>query len=131
MSLQATPSPTSASLDEGAVRHFASKLRYETDPSDVAAARATGEALVLVDVRSADGTASLTPRQHWHGTRTSVTYRTCGEQAYPSFLVTSWNRATPTAHQQAIAVTSSSSRSSAQELPTQAATQTAPRARPS
>lgn len=35
------------------MRHFASKLRYETDPSDVAAARATGEALVIVDVRSA------------------------------------------------------------------------------
>jgi rhodanese-related sulfurtransferase len=30
---------------------FAAKLRHETDPSDVAAARAAGERLVLVDVR--------------------------------------------------------------------------------
>ena len=32
---------------------FAAKLRHETDPSDVAAARAAGERLVLVDVRNA------------------------------------------------------------------------------
>ena len=32
---------------------FAAKLRHETDPSDVAAARAAGERLVLVDVRDA------------------------------------------------------------------------------
>lgn len=31
---------------------FAAKLRWETDPSDVAAARAAGERLVVVDVRS-------------------------------------------------------------------------------
>src|SRR5688572_2640692 len=30
---------------------FAAKLRHETDPSDVAAARAAGERVVLVDVR--------------------------------------------------------------------------------
>jgi rhodanese-related sulfurtransferase len=36
-----------------AVEHFSAKLRYETDPSDVAADRAAGVPLVVVDVRSA------------------------------------------------------------------------------
>ncbi len=36
-----------------AAEFFAAKLRHETDPSDVAAARAAGEGLVLVDVRDA------------------------------------------------------------------------------
>jgi rhodanese-related sulfurtransferase len=35
-----------------AVAHFEAKLRFETDPSDVAAARAAGERLLLLDVRS-------------------------------------------------------------------------------
>jgi 3-mercaptopyruvate sulfurtransferase SseA len=35
-----------------AVRHFEAKLRFETDPSDVAAARAAGEQILLLDVRS-------------------------------------------------------------------------------
>ncbi len=35
-----------------AAEHFAAKLHYETDPSDVAAALAAGEALVVVDSRS-------------------------------------------------------------------------------
>jgi rhodanese-related sulfurtransferase len=35
-----------------AVAHFARKLAYETDPSDVAAARAAGEPLTVIDVRS-------------------------------------------------------------------------------
>jgi rhodanese-related sulfurtransferase len=35
-----------------AVAHFEAKLRFETDPSDVAAARAAGERFVLLDVRS-------------------------------------------------------------------------------
>ncbi|KQY96316.1 hypothetical protein B5M43_011335 [Microbacterium sp. MEC084] len=35
-----------------AVEHFARRLRHETDPSDVAAARAAGEPLTIVDVRS-------------------------------------------------------------------------------
>jgi rhodanese-related sulfurtransferase len=34
-----------------AVAHFASRLRWATDPSDVAAARAAGEPVVVVDVR--------------------------------------------------------------------------------
>jgi rhodanese-related sulfurtransferase len=40
-------------VDHQAVDHFAAKLRYETDPSDVAAARAAGEQLVIIDVRDA------------------------------------------------------------------------------
>jgi rhodanese-related sulfurtransferase len=35
-----------------AVAHFEAKLRFETDPSDVAAARASGEPVLLLDVRS-------------------------------------------------------------------------------
>ena len=34
-----------------AIEHFAAKLRYETDASDVAAAQAAGERFVLVDTR--------------------------------------------------------------------------------
>jgi rhodanese-related sulfurtransferase len=34
-----------------AVAHFARKLGYETDPSDVAAARAAGEPITVIDVR--------------------------------------------------------------------------------
>lgn len=36
---------------DAAIDHFAAKLRFETDPSDVAAAFAAGERFVLVDVR--------------------------------------------------------------------------------
>jgi rhodanese-related sulfurtransferase len=34
------------------VNYFAAKLGHETDPSDVAAARAAGEPLILLDVRN-------------------------------------------------------------------------------
>ena len=37
---------------EAAIAHFAAKLRYETDASDVAEALAAGEPLALVDTRS-------------------------------------------------------------------------------
>lgn len=36
---------------DAAIDHFAAKLRFETDPSDVAAAFAAGERFALVDVR--------------------------------------------------------------------------------
>ncbi|MFT4123060.1 MAG: rhodanese-like domain-containing protein [Microbacteriaceae bacterium] len=39
------------------VIHFATKLEFETDPSDVAAARAAGVSFTLVDVRDADAFA--------------------------------------------------------------------------
>ncbi|WP_309069275.1 rhodanese-like domain-containing protein [Microbacterium sp.] len=42
--------PTADTAD--AVDWFARKLRHETDPSDVAAARAAGEQVTLVDVRN-------------------------------------------------------------------------------
>jgi rhodanese-related sulfurtransferase len=35
-----------------AVAHFEARLRFETDPSDVAAARAAGKTIMLLDVRS-------------------------------------------------------------------------------
>jgi rhodanese-related sulfurtransferase len=41
-----------AAPDQDAIAHFAARLRYETDPADVAAARAAGADLVLIDVRS-------------------------------------------------------------------------------
>ena len=39
------------SADPAAVAHFAAGLRFETDPSDVAAARAAGQPLLLIDMR--------------------------------------------------------------------------------
>ncbi len=46
-----TTSITTPTDITAAVEHFAAKLRYETDPSDVAAAQAAGERFVLVDTR--------------------------------------------------------------------------------
>lgn len=43
-----TPTPTDT---DAAIEHFAARLRFETDPSDVAAAVAAGEEFVLVDSR--------------------------------------------------------------------------------
>jgi len=40
-----------AADQDAAIDHFAAKLRFETDPSDVAAAFAAGDPVVLVDVR--------------------------------------------------------------------------------
>ncbi|MGV3711729.1 rhodanese-like domain-containing protein [Pseudolysinimonas sp.] len=36
---------------DAAIEHFAAKLRFETDPSDIAAGFAAGDDFVLVDVR--------------------------------------------------------------------------------
>src|SRR4051812_16305288 len=38
-------------IDTAGIEYFAAKLRYETDPSDVSAALASGDAFVLVDTR--------------------------------------------------------------------------------
>ena len=43
---------TAPAPDLDAVAHFSGKLRFETDPSDVAAARTAGADLLVVDVRS-------------------------------------------------------------------------------
>lgn len=43
---------TTSAQNEAAVAHFAAKLRFETDASDVVAALAAGERLVLVDTRN-------------------------------------------------------------------------------
>lgn len=48
----ASVSPLTAAAREAAVAHFAAKLRYETDASDVVAALAAGERLALVDIRN-------------------------------------------------------------------------------
>jgi rhodanese-related sulfurtransferase len=42
---------TSSPGADPAAAYFAAKLRYETDPSDVAAARAGGQPLLILDVR--------------------------------------------------------------------------------
>jgi len=50
-----TSAPTEAALNaaerDAAIEHFAAKLRYETDPSDVSAAVAAGERFAFVDTR--------------------------------------------------------------------------------
>ncbi|MER7796309.1 rhodanese-like domain-containing protein [Microbacterium sp. NPDC096154] len=46
------PAPEAPNPHTAAVEWFARKLRHETDPSDVAAARAAGHPITLVDVRS-------------------------------------------------------------------------------
>jgi rhodanese-related sulfurtransferase len=38
-------------IDSRAIEYFAAKLRYETDPSDVAAALAAGERFAFIDTR--------------------------------------------------------------------------------
>jgi rhodanese-related sulfurtransferase len=58
-----TPSATEAApATEAAIEYFAAKLRYETDPSDVAAAFANGDEFVLVDTRG---------HSSWHQGRAS------------------------------------------------------------
>jgi rhodanese-related sulfurtransferase len=42
---------STVTIDTAAIEHFAAKLRYETDPSDVAAAFSAGDEFVLVDTR--------------------------------------------------------------------------------
>lgn len=51
MSTASVTGPLTESAREAAIEHFAAKLRYETDPSDVAAAFSAGERFVLVDAR--------------------------------------------------------------------------------
>jgi rhodanese-related sulfurtransferase len=46
-----TEASMSAADRDAAIEHFAAKLRYETDPTDVAAAFAAGDRFVLVDTR--------------------------------------------------------------------------------
>jgi len=46
-----TTTGTAATDTAAALEHFAAKLRYETDPSDVAAAQGAGERFVLIDTR--------------------------------------------------------------------------------
>ena len=50
MTISATSGLSTAARD-AAVEHFAAKLRYETDASDVAAALERGDRFVLVDTR--------------------------------------------------------------------------------
>ena len=46
-----TTTATATTARDAAIEHFAAKLRYETDPSDVAAAQTAGDRFVLVDIR--------------------------------------------------------------------------------
>ncbi|MEQ6903822.1 rhodanese-like domain-containing protein [Nocardioides sp. YIM 152588] len=47
-----TQAPGRTARNEAAIAHFEAKLAHETDPSDLAAARAAGEAPTVVDTRS-------------------------------------------------------------------------------
>jgi len=47
-----TDALTATTDTSDAIAYFARKLRHETDPSDVAGARAAGEPITVVDVRS-------------------------------------------------------------------------------
>ncbi|MCU1616419.1 MAG: sulfurtransferase [Frankiales bacterium] len=49
---QVSPPAGAGTADVAAVAHFAARLRFETDPSDVAAARAAGDGPLVIDVRS-------------------------------------------------------------------------------
>ena len=51
MALTTSHTTASDAARDAAIEHFAAKLRYETDPSDVAAAQSAGERFVLVDTR--------------------------------------------------------------------------------
>lgn len=46
--------PTDADQPAAAAAYFATRLRFETDPSDVYTAQKNGETFTLVDVRSAE-----------------------------------------------------------------------------
>lgn len=47
-----SPGMGQPAVDPAAVEHFAGKLRYETDPSDLVAARAAKEPILVLDVRN-------------------------------------------------------------------------------
>lgn len=51
------PSSFSVESMTDALSHFSAKLEHETDPSDVYAAQRAGEAVILIDVRSAEAWA--------------------------------------------------------------------------
>lgn len=78
-----TTTTASSTLTEGeraaAIEHFAAKLRYETDPSDVAAAVAAGDSFVLVDTRGHSSWHQGRARGAVHIPRAEIAVRAAAE----------------------------------------------------
>jgi rhodanese-related sulfurtransferase len=70
----ATPAPNAA-----AVEHFAARLRFETDPSDVHAALQAGERFSFVDVRSRESWDQGHAAQAVHLPRAAIADRAAAE----------------------------------------------------
>jgi len=68
-----------ASERDAAIEHFAAKLRYETDPSDVAAAMAAGDPFVLVDTRGHSSWHQGRARGAVHIPRAEIAVRAAAE----------------------------------------------------
>lgn len=77
-----------------AIEYFAAKLRYETDPSDVAAAFAAGEEFVLVDTRGHSAWHQGRARGAVHIPRAEIASRALAEiQATTPVVVYCWGPA--------------------------------------
>ncbi|MEO5920168.1 MAG: rhodanese-like domain-containing protein [Pseudolysinimonas sp.] len=78
-----TAAPAATALTDAerdaAIEHFAAKLRYETDPSDVAAALAAGDRFVLVDTRGHSSWHQGRARGAVHIPRAEVAARAAAE----------------------------------------------------
>ena len=70
---------TAPVIDDTAIEYFAAKLRYETDPSDVAAALAGDERFVLVDTRGHSSWHQGRARGAVHIPRAEITTRAAAE----------------------------------------------------
>ena len=70
--------PTDSERD-AAIEHFAAKLRYETDPTDVAAAVAAGDRFVLVDTRGHSSWHQGRARGAVHIPRAEIAVRAAAE----------------------------------------------------
>jgi rhodanese-related sulfurtransferase len=64
---------------DAAIEHFAAKLRYETDPSDVSAALAAGDSFVLVDTRGHSSWHQGRARGAVHIPRAEIAVRAAAE----------------------------------------------------
>jgi rhodanese-related sulfurtransferase len=89
----ATARPTVTETDE-AIEYFARKLRYETDPTDVAAALDAGEPFVLIDTRGDSSWHQGRARGAVHKPRAQIADRAPAElPAGTSVVVYCWGPA--------------------------------------
>jgi rhodanese-related sulfurtransferase len=70
---------TTIAIDTAAIEHFAAKLRYETDPSDVSAALASGERFAFVDTRGHTSWHQGRAKGAVHIPRAEITTRAAAE----------------------------------------------------